>query len=297
MAQYYRTNAIYEALNNIEHDFQWVSGNAWLLVYGNKSDHKAKVLVLVHGTSWKIQTEIINTLQYITKKLNIPVYKIIFDDSHDDSISEVVFCSSLKDEGKMYFLGELKSIFKNAGLDIIDGKCDKYLNDKTSSAYHKWQRFSLGNKIVVSDLDLIRMSKSSKEPIEFIELKRSTADVNIWKPYIDDYANFNLINSISQRTNIPLLIVYNRMVKDIKTKTIIDDIHNPVSIFLYTQDNCKVISRNCNFNNFVKGIYKEAKVTITQETRNICNKCKKDFTPKFLNASLCIDCWKKEQGY
>ncbi len=300
MSQYYKTNAIYEALGKVEHNFQWVSGNAWLLVYGNKSEQQAKILVLVHGTSWKIQAEIINTLNVLAKKLKIPVYKIVFDDSNDDSISEVAFSSSLKDEGEMYYLNELKTIFKNAGLDIIDGKCDKYLNDRASSAYHKWQRFSLGNKITVSDLDLIRVNNQSKEPIELIELKRSTAYVNIWKPYTDDYANFNLIDTISQQTSIPLSIVYNRMIKDRITKVISDDIHEPVSIFSFSNNSSQVLKREYSFDDFVNGLYLGAK-NYPSPKKLICDICLSSISNGIYNYSisnyngrvLCMSCQKK----
>lgn len=277
---YYKTNAIYEALSKIEHHFQWVVGNAWLLVYGNKSDNKAKILVLVHGYSWSIQTEIIDTLKFIAKKMDIPVYKIIFDDSQDTSISEVAFSNSLDDEGKMYWLSELKVIFKNVGLDITDDICDKYLNDSESSAYHRWQRNSLGNKITVSDIDLIRINKNSKEPIEFIELKRSTANVLSWNPYSDDFINFNLIDTIAQQIKIPLTIIYNKMIKDKKTKVISEDIHDPVSIFSFSNNNFQVVKRNYNFHKFVCGTYIP-----------ICEQCNTKFTPKYDGAPLCFSCW------
>lgn len=290
MADYYKSNAIYDALNTISHNFQWVSGNAWLLAYGNKSDQKAKVLVLAHGTSWKEQSDILNTLKYIAKKLNIPIYKIVFDDSANTSISEVAIATSLDHEGEMYFLTELKTIFKNAGLDIVDGHCDKYLNDRTSSAYHKWQRSSLGNKIIVSDIDLIRIDEKTNDPIEFIELKRSTFNVSTWRPYTDDFPNFNLIDTISQQTKIPLTIVYNRMIKDKKTKVILQDIYDPISIFAFSNNNYKAIQLNYVFDKFVSGDY----LNNNNNNLPICQSCKKPFTPKFPNAPLCFDCWKKQ---
>lgn len=47
MGDYYKSNAIYDALNLTIHNFQWEF--SWLLVYGNKSNNEAKVLVLAHG--------------------------------------------------------------------------------------------------------------------------------------------------------------------------------------------------------------------------------------------------------
>jgi hypothetical protein len=34
---YYQTNAVYEGLKSVEHDFLWVSGNAWTLIYGDSN--------------------------------------------------------------------------------------------------------------------------------------------------------------------------------------------------------------------------------------------------------------------
>lgn len=298
MEEYYKTNAIYETLDSIEHDFLWVSGNAWLLVYGNKNDQKAKVLVLTHGTSWKKQEDVIKFLKFLSKRLRIPIYKIMFDDSVDTSISEIAFSTILEDDGEMYFLNELKNIFKNAGLNIIDGSCDKYLNDKISSAYHKWQRTSLGNKIIVSDIDLIRMDEKKQEPIELIELKRSTAKVTDWKPYRDDFANFNLIDTISKQTNIPLTIVYNRMIKNKLTKTILKDIYNPVSIFNFSDNKYTVIERGYRFENFVLGNYLTNRYNATMNNNlSRCTACSQAFSPRIKGATLCIECWKKQQGY
>lgn len=304
MGDYYKSNAIYDALNVTTHNFQWVSGNSWLLVYGNKSNNEAKVLVLTHGKSWNEQSNIISTLKFLAKKLKIPIFKIVFDDSENTSITSIDFYSSLTSLKEIITLDKLKSKFKDIGLDIIDGTCDKYLNDKTSSAYHKWQRNSLGNKIIVSDLDLIRVNKD-KEPIEFIELKRSTASVSTWKPYRDDFVNFNLIDHISQQTKIPLFIVYNRMIKDNSTKIISKDIHDPISIFSFTKNNYKSVEIDYSFEKFVSGDYLNKTnltiaVTNTNQISNllpICQSCNKPFTPRTQNAVLCIDCWKKQYVY
>lgn len=137
----------------------------------------------------------------------------------------------------------------------MDGKCEKYLNDKTSSAYHKWQRNTLGNKIIVSDLDLIRVNYKTKIPNEFIELKRSTADLNKWNPYSDDFINFSLVESISKKLNIPLTIIYNRMEKDIHSKIISKDITDYVSIFSFNKNSTKKLKINYDFESFCNGDY------------------------------------------
>lgn len=256
MVDYYKTNGIYEALKNTAHDFHFVSGNSWILVYGNKKDNDAKVIVLVHGDSWKEDLNVIETLKNINQKANIPVCRLSFDDSENALIENIEFYKSIYSKNKTtYSLTDFKKYLKNIGLDIIDGKCDKYLNDKTSSAYHKWQRNTLGNKIIVSDLDLIRVDYKTKMPTEFLELKRSTADLNKWTPYSDDFINFNLVKSISKKLNIPLTILYNKMEKDINSKIISKDITDYVSIFSFDNNSTKKLKVNYDFKSFCNGDY------------------------------------------
>ncbi|RLA84413.1 MAG: hypothetical protein DRG78_01445 [Epsilonproteobacteria bacterium] len=299
MAEYYKTNGIYNALEKIEHNFQWVIGNAWLLVYGNKSDSQARVVVLVYGSSWEIQTDILKTLQDIATTDNIPIYKICFDDSEGAEISNVEFSTSLVDTPTTITLTELKTKFTEVGLSIKDGSCDKYLNDMASSAYHTWQRASLGNLITVTDIDLIRLNKSTLKPIELIELKRSFSSVNSWSPYSDDFVNFNLLHTVASNADIPFSIVYNQMIKEP-----FSDTYDPISIFSYTRGIAKEIVRNYNFTDFVGGLYldgiskTEISSTVAQvTTSNICMSCKLEFNPRTPTSTLCIECWKKTKGY
>lgn len=56
---YYKTNAVYGLLElEEEHPFVWVSGNAWMLVYGDQNA-SPKALVLAFGSSWNIQREVV----------------------------------------------------------------------------------------------------------------------------------------------------------------------------------------------------------------------------------------------
>jgi len=251
MSDYYKGNAIYDELSRVNHNFIWATGNAWLLIYGDKKSNP-KVFTLVVGKSWKKQLDIIKALKFISSKTSIPFFLIKFNDEKESSIDKIAFISSIEKKKDIITLDELKNKFINVGLDIKFAKSHKYLNDKESSLYHKWQRNELGYNITVSDVDLIRINKKTGEPTEFIELKRSYIEVDKWFPYSDDFANFNLIyNTIAPSTNINFNILYNQRL----TRPSFIDKHNPVSIFSYTPDKPTIIARKISFQNFVDKEY------------------------------------------
>src|SRR5690606_23313522 len=84
----------------------------------------------------------------------------------------------------------------------------KYLNDKTSSAYHNWQRNSLGRGITVSDIDLYRVSENGTPKVIY-ELKRSYYSLERWNPFRDDYSNFKLISNLCNKAGLEFKIIYN----------------------------------------------------------------------------------------
>lgn len=254
MEDYYKSNAIYEKLSKIDNNFVWVSGNAWLLVYGNRKDLEAKTIMIVQGKSWSVKESVIETIRNIGDKINIPVCRVVFDDTPNSHIENIDFYKGLDNEKEVYSLTDLKNYLISTGLDIVAGKCDKYLNDKTSSAYHKWQRSTLGNRIIVSDLDLIRVN-TENNPSEIIELKRSTMALNLWHPYKEDYINFNLVESLTENLKIPLNIIYNRMEKDRETKIVTKDLADKLSIFSYKKNTPKVEKISYDFEDFLNGNY------------------------------------------
>jgi len=252
MPDYYKSNAIYDELNKVENDFIWVIGNAWLLIYGDKNSIP-KVFILVVGKSWVKQAEVIKALRFINSKTSIPFFMIKFDDTDGSKLTKIGFVSSNEKTPTTITLDELKYKFIEVGLDIQDGECHKYLNDKESSSYHKWQRSELGFNITVTDIDLIRIDRKTGRPLEFIELKRSFLDVKKWSPYPDDFANFNLIlNTIQLFKDINFYILYNQRI----TKPNFIDNHDPISIFSYTINNPIVIAREMSFKDFIAGKYK-----------------------------------------
>ena len=106
---------------------------------------------------------------------------------------------------------ELSKLFASIGLPVSNTHTAKYLNDRTSSAYHNWQRNSLGAALTVSDIDLWRVSETGDPEIVF-ELKRSYYDLSRWKPFTDDYRNFMLISNLCQRAGTHFKIIYNQRI-------------------------------------------------------------------------------------
>lgn len=104
---------------------------------------------------------------------------------------------------------QLSEMFGSFGLPVSNTHTAKYLNDATSSAFHKWQRSSLGAALMVSDIDLWRLSDAGNPELVF-ELKRSYIDLSKWKPYPDDYRNFKLISNLCNLAGIQFKIIYNQ---------------------------------------------------------------------------------------
>jgi hypothetical protein len=245
--KYYKSNAVYEALLKIKnHQFVWVSGNAWTLVYAD-SNVMPKLLVLAYGASWSKQSDVIRAFEYVSETSGIPLCFIEFDD-HANEIETVTVHSSTF-EPTILSLEELKIFFHENGLPVNTGVCAKSINDAESSAYHKWQRVNLGN-IVVTDIDLFRLDNERK-PIEIIELKRSYYALNRWAPFSADFANFNLLLTLSNSASLKFHIAYNLR----ETKPVFNDDASKIVVFNYTAANKPIRVAELMFNDFVAGSY------------------------------------------
>lgn len=249
MSMYYNDNAIYEKLRSYNSDsFIWVSGNAWLLVYGDQYSIP-KLLALVTTKTFCNEGLYIKQNKIITlsKELNIPFINISFDDTIND-IDYVKLQDNSSGIWKNISLQELKEIFKMFGVPVNTNPCYKAINDKKSSAYHNWQRENLGN-ITVSDIDLIRISGNTIQ--EIIELKRSYYNFDKWKPFPDDYPNFNLVLNLCNKVGIDkFTILYN-----IREKNPFKDIPDPVMLFNYYDRNKYIKIGTFKFNDFYYGNY------------------------------------------
>ena len=228
---YYKGNAVYDALEKrCDPRFLWVSGNAWILLYADRSAN-ARVLALVTGISTSRasgyeQERLVrarNIVPVLARKAGIVHTFIEFDDT-EATIKEVI------QDGQRKSLEELKQWCANVGLAVAGGSTNKAINDASSSAYHKWQREYLG-AIKVSDIDLLRIDPSSEKIIEICELKRSFIDINIWKPYPIDFVSFDVVANFARQINAHFSIVYNVR----QTKPIFCDDAATVSVFSYSK--------------------------------------------------------------
>jgi hypothetical protein len=216
--EYYKSNALYEYISakNLP-QFRFVVGNAWQLVYG---DNSCRPLVLIFAVGVPVaqidnpptetERDAFNLLAIAAANAKLPVRYIRF--ACDVEEVETVRVSDGSFVYSTLSMPELSGLFDSFGLPVSNTKTAKYLNDRTSSAYHNWQRNSLGGALTVSDIDLWRLSESGLPEIVF-ELKRSYYDLSRWKPFIDDYRNFMLISNLCNRAGMQFKIIYNQRIK------------------------------------------------------------------------------------
>ncbi len=245
MTSYYRTNDVYTRLDQIErHPFLWVSGNAWILIYGDAQSNPL-LCVLAYGISANVSEPVVDSLQVICDCARLPFRMICFDDSAEQI--DHVLCGPDRSTLTQVSLPDLKSLFAELGIPVTGGIPHKAINDRESSAYHHWQRANLG-RIVVSDIDLIRLD-GELHPIELLELKRSYISLSSWTPYRDDYANFNLLLSVAKRCSLRFSIAYN-----VRHRSPFRDDASRLVLFRYTGENVSKVG-TLSFDEFVKGEY------------------------------------------
>lgn len=216
--EYYKSNALYEYISSKRlAQFKFVVGNAWQLVYGDNTC-RALVLIFAVGVSnaeienapADAEREAFNLLSIAGEKAGLPVRYVRF--ACDVEEVETVRVSDSSFAYSSLTMPELSALFGSFGLPVSNTRTAKYLNDRTSSAYHNWQRSSLGAALTVSDIDLWRLNEDGVPEVVF-ELKRSYYDLPRWKPFTDDYRNFQLISNLCNRANIQFKIIYNQRIK------------------------------------------------------------------------------------
>lgn len=210
---YYKTNALYEALQSagVAH-FKFVVGDAWQLVYG---DNQCNPLLLVFAKG--VPSEQLNSqlpdedleafklFRYCSEKASLPLAVIKFPVDTEE-VTEVHFTTER--EFEIVSMQDLSARYGSYGLPVSDTPTGKYLNDKSSSAYHNWQRQSLGRGLTVSDIDLWKLDNDGNPQI-ILELKRSFYSLEKWEPYADDFKNFRLISNLCNTAGISFIITYN----------------------------------------------------------------------------------------
>lgn len=211
---YYKSNRLYESIIEGSHNhFKFVSGNIWQLVYGD-AYCDPKLLVLASGVNGNNYSSELNpaeqeaflVLQQISEASGIPLRVVKFNIDLQE-VSEVITYKQGEIPLKVSMDG-LRRLFSADGVPVSNSPTRKYLNDASSSAYHNWQRESLGRELKVSDFDLWKVDRNGN-PLELYELKRSFISLDRWQPYPDDYNNFRLIYNVIRRTNLTFKIVYN----------------------------------------------------------------------------------------
>jgi hypothetical protein len=216
--RYYKSNALYDHLiqNNIK-GFKFVVGDAWQLVYG---DNNCNPLLLVFAVGVPLselesgptaqEKESFNLLSYTAQKANLPIRYVRF--ASDVAEVETVRVSDATFVYSNLPMPGLSALFGTFRLPVSNTPTAKYLNDATSSAYHNWQRSSLGSALTVSDIDLWRLNDDGVPEIIF-ELKRSYYELARWQPFTDDYRNFRLISNLCNMAGLQFKIIYNQRVK------------------------------------------------------------------------------------
>ncbi|WP_139159284.1 MULTISPECIES: hypothetical protein [Serratia] len=199
---YYNSNAIYNNLVKTP-NYCWTVGNAWILVYG---DHNSdpRLIVFAQGKSWVQDNQVLESVAALANRAGLPTMHIEFDDKAEaiETVNHYINATISEEIS----LTKLKELFKEHGVPVNSYNFSKAINDKESSAYHKWQRSSLG-RITVSDIDLIRID--NQEIMTILELKRSYYTLERWNPFPEDYPNFRLINNVCRRAGLGFIIAYN----------------------------------------------------------------------------------------
>lgn len=249
--RYYTTNAVYKLLEAHHNEqFVWVSGTAWILLYADNAAQVRAVAFVSGHSMGSADSQIVARLKAAETAANtlaevaqLPFAVIKFDD-RAASIDRVEL------NGNSIELPALKAWFSKIGLPVNAGATQKEINSAESSAYHSWQRNNLGS-IKVSDVDLIRIDAGAKSVTELIELKRSFYSLEQWKPYRQDFDNFNVVANLAIRIGAKFTIAYNQRV----TKPEFRDDASRLSLFSYSMSNGPQTLGMVTFDQFVKGAY------------------------------------------
>lgn len=180
-----------------------------MLVYG-ASGKDPRLLVLAFALSDIPGIDVTNAFQMLSRQSGIPCLYLGFDGLAAD-VDSVRVTPRLDRKAESVSLDDVRSIFSGHGLPVSNTSCMKYQNDKLSSCYHKWQRQALG-KIRVSDIDLLEIGPR-RNISRIIELKRSFLAVDEWRPFRDDFANFDLLATVAKQASADFEILYNRRTK------------------------------------------------------------------------------------
>lgn len=216
MSNYYTTNAMYEYLEDNETPgFLFAKENIWLLIYGTAASEPRFILVasavsrqeMEELTLGEHEEDIINVASRLSEKSGLNAYVLRYC-KNDAALKDIQLINLREEVYVNTSIEQLYDLFEGNGLSPSGTGSAKSVNDKVSSAFHKWQRANLGKEICASDIDLLRMD--GEEPVCIYELKRSYYTLERWEPFSDDFPNYKLIATFASMANMDFQIVYNR---------------------------------------------------------------------------------------
>lgn len=213
---YYSSNALYEYIENNRITYlQFTRRNTWILIYGD-NEGKPKVLLVVSAVKQddldcnlysdeeqnaiRIALDLVERCKIPCRLLRYCAEKFDPNNAHVVDITQNRFEST-----NINFL--LQFFYAN-GLKVAYQLPQKQINSQSSSAFHNWQRLTLGNEIAVSDIDLIGYWRDNA--ITIYELKRSYIELSKWQPFSQDYKNFRLVGNFATMVGADFELIYNQ---------------------------------------------------------------------------------------
>ena len=249
---YYEGNGIYDYLDRCENqkNFYRTGRTLWLLAYGNR-DLEPVILTVASANPLDVpptpaERAAVHASGQIADGSGLPVSFIRFDPGRP--LRQAGYWERGMREIPVVSAAFLKDRFHRLGLEMNEMTAHKEINDKSSGAYHEWQRAHMGDAVTVADIDLLWYA--DKKPAEIIELKRSYIELEQWQPYRQDYKNFILLSKLAGRCGLRFYIVYNR-----RTKTPFYDDISRLKIFRFDHrcDPCCQFLGYCLIGEFVQG--------------------------------------------
>ena len=207
----YSTNAIYEYLktkDNLQHNYIYIHDGNWLLIYGDENA-MPKLFLIVTRMPAELDEQLTlfeqNALRLLANQPT-PIRMLRFN---EHKFSKETAVSNKENKGfQAISTADLYAVlFEPYGLKANANIAAKQVNEATSSTFHDWQRSFLSGKLTLTDVDVIAYN-NNYEILGIFELKRSFAELDKWKPYAADYANFRLLKRAFDPA-ISILILYN----------------------------------------------------------------------------------------
>lgn len=215
---YYHGNEIYRYL--LEHDLSdryfWVSGTMWTLLYSNPDGTPVTFCFAsrVDGEqeltrpSTPEETRAFRQFCLLAKQAELPLFSLRFVDDGCHACEHFLFREFQGGAPSQVIpSGQLLTWLRERGLMFRGDSTGKDLNDRSSSSFHIWQRENMGNSVIATDLDLMRIENGRVDTI--YELKRSYLPLETWRPFEDDRANYRAGLCLARRAGADYRIVYN----------------------------------------------------------------------------------------